>query len=354
MLINIEQIKVEKRIRKEFGDIEGLAHSIKELGLLNPPVVTPDYTLVAGERRLRALKHLGYQQIQVNVMSFEDYEHKLKAEVHENEQRKEFSFSERIEWARELEQIERLKAKDRMGQGVENFPQPHTGKSRDIVAEQTGFGSGKQFQKAKYIADNADPETIEQLDNEEISIHAAYQKVKKEKEKLEQQKQQMLSTINELKNRETEVVEVVKEIIPNHIQQELEDYKSKYNAELRNGKTLQSTLNKLHKEKQELEDYIKSDEYKALELDKQNEILKKQADQKELMAHVSISELQINIHDFITKNSGNVFLQGAVASSTFIIKADLYDSVLALEAFTNSLRNMIQRNENPIIDVTNN
>jgi superfamily I DNA/RNA helicase len=41
MLIEINKIKIEKRIRKQYGDIDGLANSIKELGLLNPPVVTP-------------------------------------------------------------------------------------------------------------------------------------------------------------------------------------------------------------------------------------------------------------------------------------------------------------------------
>ncbi|MDP9676935.1 ParB family chromosome partitioning protein [Paenibacillus jamilae] len=63
--------------------------------------------------------------------------------------------------------MERLKAKERQGTRtdievnlVENFPQCNQGKTRDVVAEAVGFGSGKQYEKAKYIADNADPETI--------------------------------------------------------------------------------------------------------------------------------------------------------------------------------------------------
>uniref|UniRef100_UPI00164242F3 ParB N-terminal domain-containing protein n=1 Tax=Bacillus thuringiensis TaxID=1428 RepID=UPI00164242F3 len=57
MLIDIKKIKVSDRIRKEFGNIEELANDIKENGLINPPVVTPDHELIAGERRLRACKH---------------------------------------------------------------------------------------------------------------------------------------------------------------------------------------------------------------------------------------------------------------------------------------------------------
>lgn len=70
----------------------------------------------------------------------------------------EFSFTERLERAKELEQIERLKARERMsdgGNGKENFPDPENRQSRDIVASQSGFGSGKQYEKAKFIADNA-------------------------------------------------------------------------------------------------------------------------------------------------------------------------------------------------------
>ncbi|MCM3592487.1 hypothetical protein M4D58_17850 [Brevibacillus borstelensis] len=83
--------------------------------------------------------------------------------------------------------MERVKAKERqaivgsqnLGLEVENFPPLETAKTRDIVADASGFGSGKQYEKAKYIADHAAPEIIAQLDAEEISIHRAYQETKK-------------------------------------------------------------------------------------------------------------------------------------------------------------------------------
>ncbi len=46
----------------------------------------------------------------------------------------------------------------------ENFPEAKPGQARDIVAEKSGFGSGKNFEKAKYISDNADDEMIKSLD----------------------------------------------------------------------------------------------------------------------------------------------------------------------------------------------
>lgn len=190
VLVDIRKIKVTNRIRKDFGDIEELAADIKEHSLLNPVTVVKtaegDYQLIAGERRLRACKSLGMATIQINEIAVKDAEQALRIEIAENENRKEFSFSERLEWARRLEDIEKLKARERMESGtrdpVQNFAE---GRARDIVAEETGFGSGEQYRKAKFVADNADEETIQQLDEKAISVHAAYQKIKAQKEAAE-------------------------------------------------------------------------------------------------------------------------------------------------------------------------
>jgi ParB family transcriptional regulator, chromosome partitioning protein len=63
----ISNIKVGKRIRKDMGDLAGLAESVQELGLLHPMVVFPDGRLILGERRLRAAKLLGWKTITVFV-----------------------------------------------------------------------------------------------------------------------------------------------------------------------------------------------------------------------------------------------------------------------------------------------
>ena len=53
--MRIADIRIGERHRKDMGDIEGLARSIDEIGLLHPVVVRPDGTLVAGERRIKVL-----------------------------------------------------------------------------------------------------------------------------------------------------------------------------------------------------------------------------------------------------------------------------------------------------------
>lgn len=105
-------------------------------------------------------------------MTIRDYEHQLRMEISENENRKEFTFSERVDWARRLERVEKEKARKNSDANLrqftsadpENFP-TRRGETRDIVADASGFGSGKQYEKAKYIADHADPETIAKLDD---------------------------------------------------------------------------------------------------------------------------------------------------------------------------------------------
>lgn len=100
MLIDIRKIKVTDRIRQEFIGIEELAQDITENGLINPIVVTSDYQLIAGERRLRAHQHMGREKVEVNVMEVRDRAHHLQLEISENEHRRDFTFSERIAYGK--------------------------------------------------------------------------------------------------------------------------------------------------------------------------------------------------------------------------------------------------------------
>ncbi|HDJ7304712.1 TPA: ParB N-terminal domain-containing protein [Staphylococcus aureus] len=190
MLIDINKVTVGKRIRKDYGDITSLADDIEDRGLINPPVVTPDYELIAGERRLKAMKKLDYRQIEVRVMSVEDYEHQLKIEISENEERKAFTYSERMDYAKQLERIEAKKAKDRKTSKLKQNKETVTdqgperkGETRDIVGKASGFGSGRTYARAKYIYENADEETIKEVDEGKKSIRKAHDELRaKEKQ----------------------------------------------------------------------------------------------------------------------------------------------------------------------------
>ena len=66
-IVRIDDIIVGERQRKRMGDIAALAKSIADLGLLQPVVVRPDHTLVAGQRRIAACRLLGWEDVPVYV-----------------------------------------------------------------------------------------------------------------------------------------------------------------------------------------------------------------------------------------------------------------------------------------------
>ena len=190
--MQINEILAKDRIRKDFGNIDELAADIKENGLINPPVITPDHTLIAGERRIKACQLLGWTEIDVRVMDVRDYEHQLKLEISENENRKELTHSERVAYAREVDRIEREKARERqlslLKKGnvkptspvVENCPQrEQRGKTREIVARAVGYGSDKTYERAKFAIENGTPETISKLDTGKITVNKAYLETKR-------------------------------------------------------------------------------------------------------------------------------------------------------------------------------
>jgi ParB family transcriptional regulator, chromosome partitioning protein len=100
---SIDSIQVGYRFRQDMGDIDQLAASIRKLGLLQPPTITPDGTLICGARRLEAVKALGLKQVNVWVRSgISSRLQLLLAEQHENLFRKPFTPTEAAALYREL------------------------------------------------------------------------------------------------------------------------------------------------------------------------------------------------------------------------------------------------------------
>ncbi|MCL2066157.1 MAG: ParB N-terminal domain-containing protein [Treponema sp.] len=94
MKIPIEDIVVKKRIRKDMGDIEALAESLKRFGQITPIVISKNNQLIAGGRRLEAAKLLGWRTINAVVSESSTELERLELEVEENVQRREFSMEE--------------------------------------------------------------------------------------------------------------------------------------------------------------------------------------------------------------------------------------------------------------------
>jgi len=94
MQVPIKDIIVRKRIRKDMGDIEGLAESLKRYGQITPVVISNKNVLIAGGRRLAAAKHLGWRTINAIISETSNELARLELEVEENVQRRDFTMEE--------------------------------------------------------------------------------------------------------------------------------------------------------------------------------------------------------------------------------------------------------------------
>ena len=281
MLIDINEIIVNDRIRKDFGNLEELAEDIKKNGLINPLTVNGDYKLLAGERRLRACKLLGWNQVDVRVVKSNDEAHDLAVEMSENNLRRNFTGSELAEGIRRQMALESEKAKERMQDPMQTFAEGQTGTSRDKAAEQFGI-SGEQARKTLYVDDHRDlldPADFADWDEGKLSTNKAFQRIKAAQKQAEKERdearQEMQDVYLQAENMELEVEslkeqlakrpkpevierEVVREVVPENVQKRINSLEhskqlnEKDNATLR--RQLEETRKKLDRAKVLLEE----------------------------------------------------------------------------------------------------
>ena len=173
MQVSIESIIVKDRFRQDMGDIEGLANSIKELGQIQPIVISKDRRLIAGGRRLAAMVLLGCGTIAASVFDLDDID-TLKVELDENEQRKALTISERVAMAEAV--AERLKGRvgnPKLKANSGNISGIGQGETRDLAAAKAGLGSGKKLEAAQKVLAQGAPELVQAMDSKKLSINAA-------------------------------------------------------------------------------------------------------------------------------------------------------------------------------------
>jgi len=195
--LDINHVRVGDRHRKDFGDLDALAESIRTVGLLGPIVVDADNNLVAGHRRLEAIRKLGWPNVPVRrVRQITDAITALKAERDENTCRKDFAPSEAVALGMALEAMEKPKADDRKAAtqakpgegrvGAGDSPAPDKGRVRDVVAPAVGLKPSR-YAHAKTVVtaqDDPDPEiaaiarsAVEEMDRTG-NVETAYKKVR--------------------------------------------------------------------------------------------------------------------------------------------------------------------------------
>jgi N6-adenosine-specific RNA methylase IME4 len=126
----ITEIKIGRRHREDYGDIDSLARNIAEIGLLHPIAIAPDGKLIAGARRLKAFKQLGRDKIPVTVI---DLDKVVLGEYAENTFRKSFTPSEIVAISDAIEPIERARAKAEQQKAGERGKEGGRGRKKTLV-----------------------------------------------------------------------------------------------------------------------------------------------------------------------------------------------------------------------------
>lgn len=121
MLINIDEIKIKKRVRKDLGDLETLKDSLRRYGLLSPITINTRNELVAGQRRLESAKQLGWTTITANVVDAENKIGQLEMELEENTQRLPFTDEELLAGYNALEKLKNPSLFTKILNGIKNF-----------------------------------------------------------------------------------------------------------------------------------------------------------------------------------------------------------------------------------------
>lgn len=171
MTAPIDQIKVNGRFRKFYGKLEGLADSIARHGLLQPVVVDKEYNLLAGGRRLAAARLAKLREVPIRILDGAD---PTEVEYDENVHRLDFTPSEKVAIAEAV--------RKRMGgdgrKGDQHWSSGNEGRAKgrwaDIIAEQVGFSSRMEMERAKKVVTRGAKALVDAMDDGTVkTTHAA-------------------------------------------------------------------------------------------------------------------------------------------------------------------------------------
>lgn len=107
MQVAPDSIIIRRRIRQELGDLGPLMESLRRYGQLSPILINRRGELIAGHRRLEAVRRLGWRSIEAIVIDRESDAEKLEIELEENIQRSNLSSQEISDAFIRLERLRR-------------------------------------------------------------------------------------------------------------------------------------------------------------------------------------------------------------------------------------------------------
>ena len=350
MLVEISKIVVGDRIREDFGDIKELADDIKRNGLINPPTINKEYRLLAGERRLRACKSLGWTQIEVHMLDTRDAAHDLDVEMSENNMRRNFTGSELAKGIRRQMAIESERARERMAEGGRggNVSTPSS-KARDKAGEAFGI-SGKQAEKVVFVdehRDMLDPADFAEWDEGKLSTNKAYQRIKAAQKQAERERDEARKELSEAHGRNMELGNQIvalerqvaerpePEVIEREVVREVESQESKRRiAELeRENKRLNDEYQQMWAKKRDADQRLQQANERLGENDRNNN------------ARRDIEQLTIATNSYLRNYGGKAWAFDQFDRVDETTQQEFTKAITSLAAFAQNMAAMIQDRE---------
>jgi hypothetical protein len=172
----IASIKVTDRVRDTFGDLRELIDSMRDRGLINPVTIQADGTLIAGERRWRSARELGWTEIACHVWQDETAEEILAVEIEENTCRAPLTLVEAERAWQKYRELLGTQERDENGRFVAeppDAPGASGGYARSTQAAQAvGYGrpTMERIEEIRETAeDESEPEEIREVAKEELA-----------------------------------------------------------------------------------------------------------------------------------------------------------------------------------------
>ena len=136
MQVNIKDIIIKKRARKDEGDLTSLMESLDKIGQLNPIILNSKMELIAGYRRLSAAKKLGWTKISATILEIHDKADMLAIEIDENVHRLAFDDADLAEAYKKLQKLRRKNIFVRIWLAIKAFFKKIFGKKETKAAVQ--------------------------------------------------------------------------------------------------------------------------------------------------------------------------------------------------------------------------
>ncbi|MCT4642054.1 MAG: ParB/RepB/Spo0J family partition protein [Bacteriovoracaceae bacterium] len=248
--ISIDEISISNPYLRINTNVDKLKKSIETVGLINPLVINNKNELIAGGRRYKALRELGYSHVNVVIVEKDEKEQELIS-IDENLVRKDLTkieFEKCLSRGKEIYEEIYPQAK-KVAQEDLTTPQdneiqvelPNDRRSFiDITAQKTGLS--KKVIKSAIDRDEKSSKAVKELrKNGELNASQANEIIKLEKE--EQEK--IIDLVKEKSAKE--IKDIVKSVSQKGVDQTIEEVISKpsLSKEYKSAATLAKRLNKI-------------------------------------------------------------------------------------------------------------